>query len=552
MKRQILFAIILTLFSAAAARAQTGGFTYQGRLTVNAIAANGIYDINFTLCDSATGDNQVALPVTRFGVVVTGGVFTVQLDFNTPNVFNGDPRYLMIAIKRPTEQIFVTLMPRQQLTSAPYAVRSLSSAVADRSEDTLNVGGTPASQIVKEGDSRLTDTRMPSAGSTNYVQNRSTPQASTNFDINGTGTANILNARVLFSLNGQPVLSQNGVNNLFVGRFAGDSITTGTENTFMGENAGFKNSTGAGNSFFGLNAGYGNTSGVGNSAFGRNAGLTNSVGEGNSFFGYEAGRMTTSGHNSFFGHQAGQLNTTGENNTFIGSGAGRVNTEGDQNTFIGPDAGERTTIGSANLFVGSVAGRSNVTGSGNTIIGTGADVGSSNLVFATAIGANAKVFSSNTIALGRPDGSDKVALYGLAGGGSTQLCRTPDNLIGTCSSSLRYKTNLANFTAGLSFVQRLRPISFTWIEGGMRDVGFGAEEVAQIDPTFVIFNQAGQVEGLKYDRLGVVFINAFKEQQIQIDARQNQIDEQARRIETLRKLVCSNHPNADICRSEVK
>ena len=85
-----------------------------------------------------------------------------------------------------------------------------------------------------------------------------------------------------------------------------------------------------------------------------------------------------------------------------------------------------------------------------------------------------------------------------------------------CSSSLRYKTDIAPFSSGLDLVARLRPIAFTWKEGGARDLGLGAEEVAAIEPLLVTRNASGQVEGVKYDRVAVVLLNAVKEQQAQI------------------------------------
>jgi len=94
---------------------------------------------------------------------------------------------------------------------------------------------------------------------------------------------------------------------------------------------------------------------------------------------------------------------------------------------------------------------------------------------------------------------------------------------------------------GLKLIGRLRPISFDWKTGGLRDVGFGAEEVAAINPLFVTYNSNGQVEGVKYDRLSVAFVNAFKEQQSQIEQQQNQID-------ALRKLVCRHQRNAKVCK----
>jgi hypothetical protein len=52
------------------------------------------------------------------------------------------------------------------------------------------------------------------------------------------------------------------------------------------------------------------------------------------------------------------------------------------------------------------------------------------------------------------------------------------------------------------------------------DLGLVAEEVAAAEPLLVTRNEKGEVEGVKYDRLSAVFINAFKEQQAQIERQQ--------------------------------
>jgi hypothetical protein len=45
--------------------------------------------------------------------------------------------------------------------------------------------------------------------------------------------------------------------------------------------------------------------------------------------------------------------------------------------------------------------------------------------------------------------------------------------------------------------------------------------------------------------LSVLFVNAIKEQQAQIQAQQKQ-------IEALKRFVCSQNPHAEICTGEVK
>ena len=74
----------------------------------------------------------------------------------------------------------------------------------------------------------------------------------------------------------------------------------------------------------------------------------------------------------------------------------------------------------------------------------------------------------------------------------------------------------------------------------MKDVGFGAEDVAKIDPLFVTYTDKGEVEGVKYDRLSAAFVNAFKEQQAQIERQQAEIGD-------LKRIVCSIKPEEKIC-----
>jgi len=364
-----------------------------------------------------------------------------------------------------------------------------------------------------------------STASAQYILNQTTQQTA-DFNISGSGAANIFNAVTEYRLNGFRILYGSG-GNLFTGISSGNANTTGVNNSFIGFGAGYLNTSGNHNTFVGTYAGLSNTTGYSNSFFGSSAGYDN----------------TTGSQNLFAGFQAGVNNTVGYDNLFLGAGAGYLNTNGFYNSFIGSNAGSNTSTGVNNTFVGRLAGINNQTGNANTVIGASADLGATNLIFATAIGAGAVVSTSNTILLGRTDGSDKVRIYGLGAAGSTQLCRNASYQIATCSSSLRYKTNITQFFGGLNVIRQLRPIAFEWKDGGMRDVGFGAEEVARVDPLFVSYNERGEVEGVKYDRLSVVFVNAFNEQQTAIEALQKQ-------IAALKKLVCTRNAAAKVCKEE--
>src|SRR5436309_10643396 len=220
---------------AANVSAQTTAFTYQGRLTDGGTPANGNYDLQFALWDSLGGGSQIGATQALPAVQVSGGVFTVTLDFGA-NAFPGANRFLEISARHPNDPSYTTLSPRQPITSTPYAVRSGRATLADTATNATQLGGVGASQYVQTNDSRLTDSRSPTAGSSNYIQNTTNYQSSSNFNISGNGTAsgtlsgNIVNAVVQYNIGGARLLSSPGTINLFAGVTAGASNTTGTSN----------------------------------------------------------------------------------------------------------------------------------------------------------------------------------------------------------------------------------------------------------------------------------------------------------------------------------
>jgi len=478
MKSLSIVFFLVVLFCASAA-AQTTAFTFQGSMQTSGSPANGNFDFDFKLFDLVSAGAQQGSTIQRLNVAVANGIFTVSLDFGAGTLPGAD-RFLEIAVRTAGGPLFTPLSPRQKVNSSPYSVRSLNSTTATNAtqlggvaasqyvvttdprmtdardplpgsnnyirnsgaqqqaganfwisgsgnfggsgnfDGGLSVGG----NFIVGGNTTLignltvngTLTGNLPSGDADYVQNRTTTQASTNFNISGTGNANIFNASTQFNLGGSRVLTVvPASSNTFVGITAGQSITTGFSNSFFGHGAGASNLNGPGNSFFGENAGQANTVGTSNAFFGAGAGEANLSGGSNSFFGTQAGRLSTGSSNSFFGSQAGYINTTG----------------------------------SDNVFLGRQAGNSNVSGSNNTIIGKGADVASGNLSYSTAIGADAVATLSDSIYLGRPGGEDAVRIPGsvlidrtlvvdLMGSttGNVHLCLNTSNRLSLCTSNL--------------------------------------------------------------------------------------------------------------------
>jgi hypothetical protein len=87
----------------------------------------------------------------------------------------------------------------------------------------------------------------------------------------------------------------------------------------------------------------------------------------------------------------------------------------------------------------------------------------------------------------------------------------------TIYSSARWKTNVQTIAGALDQVQRLRGVSFDWKADGTHDIGLIAEEVGQVVPEVVAYEENGKdAKSVDYARLVAVLIEAVKEQHSQI------------------------------------
>ena len=184
--------ILLSLVGYSTAWAQTTGFTYQGNLRNGGTAANGSYDFELLLFDAAAGGTQIGTTLQRSEVSVVNGTFSLHLDFG--GQFPGANRFLEIRVRQTGGGALTPLLPRQQINSSPYSIKSMSAETAVNAENAvtasnaLQLGGVAANQYVLTADPRMSDARPPTAGSGNYIQNQNAgPQSSSNFNISGDG-----------------------------------------------------------------------------------------------------------------------------------------------------------------------------------------------------------------------------------------------------------------------------------------------------------------------------------------------------------------------------
>jgi hypothetical protein len=673
--------LVLSLFDSGAA--QTTAFTYQGKLADNnGNPLSGNYDFQFSLFDQLAAGAQIGSTQTVTNLTVNNGIFAVTLDFvncagcSCATCFNGSPRFLAIAVKLTGGGSYTPLTPRQPLTSTPYSVRSLNATTSD-GLSTACVNCVTSNQIQSVSGGAVSGpipvTSIP-PGNANYIQNTTSQQLSSNFNITGNGViggsvgvgtatpgykievidSSNSGLRVQTNTTGGTVASFGGNGDFIIdapsnpgGRFTvlengfvgigtpaptaklhvlGDGLFTGNvgigaaipshklevtkpvsgssvlsaTNTFSGNNEGIGiEGTSVNNPGFGVGGKFqGGNQGVAGRAdamtFSQSAyGVTGiATGSGGTRIGMSGVSSVTFGALVGTGVQGEAIGPATENAGVNGIANGATINYGVLGQASGPATTNYGVYGTASgattnwagLFDGSL--RVAMSTSGGTLASFG---GSGNFEIDSPgfAGGRLRVAESGLVTIGRSGVGGDLTVFGttllntvtiangatlnvLGTAGSTTLCRNASAQISTCSSSLRYKQNIHPFASGLSLINRLHPVVFNWKANNEPDLGLVAEEVAKVEPLLVTRNDKGEVEGVKYDRISALIINAVKEQQHQILAQERQVNIQQRQIDqyrtklaaeqrqifrqqqelaSLKRLLCADHPHAAACRA---
>lgn len=545
-KSVAVLAVLLFAGSLLSVHSQSTAFTYQGSLKTSGSPANGNYDLQFLLFDAASAGTQLGPTVSANGVAVADGTFSVSLDFG--NQFPGANRFLEIRVQPPGGGGFTTLAPRQMLMSTPYSIKTLNA------ENANQLGGIASGQYLQ--------TNGSGSGLTDLNAGSVTSGTLSNARLGQIPTANIADSAVT----APKIAAGQVVKGVTVGATTltdGVTLAAGTNITLT--------PTGNSVTIASTSGGVGGSGTTGTVPL-WNGGTTLT----NSQISQDVNGVQMPNIVAFAagaqGNAAAFGSPNGETGLTLSGANGRADLRFDGSTIrlVTRPAGSGPPSASSGLTVSSSGavsiGRSTPTfGYKLRVESTGPDAaimgintgspgdiaygvyGETNTPFGYG------VFGRNVNGVagyfdGRVAVTSLLSVDQLGAAGGTQICWNQSHVFAACSSSLRYKKDLLPFGSGLDLINKLRPMSFTWKDGGMRDVGFGAEDVAKVEPLFVTYNQKGEIEGVKYDRLSVLFVNAIKEQQSQIETQQKQIEHQQAEIDALKALVCNAIPTANGCK----
>jgi len=364
-----------------------------------------------------------------------------------------------------------------------------------------------------------------------------------------------------------------GTYNFIAGASAGNALTSGGENIAIGQNALQYTTTGNRNIAIGTNAGYNISSGYENISIGRysnrgggdlnvgvgSSALTNCTGDYNVgigastsgagynytgtmsvLVGYQAGYNFNgnAGYNTFIGGKTGFNTTTGQGNTFVGYQTGRNNTTAGKNVAVGRESLYNNTTAGNNTAVGYQAGYGNTTGTGVTFLGYQAGMsstGSSNTFLGYQAGDSVSSGSNITCVGYDADASSGTTTDEITLGNSSVATLRCQVTSITSLSDERDKTNIEDLSAGLNFVNELRPVKFTWNmrDGGkvdQPDTGFIAQDLQQVQETTgvdipgLVYDENPEKLEAAYGKLIPVLVKSIQDLSAQVEALKTEIE----------------------------
>jgi Pectate lyase superfamily protein len=191
---------------------QTTAIMYEGSLSGNGSPVNGLYDLSFSVYDSAAQGLQVGASVTNLATAVTNGTFTVTLDFGG-GVFTGPARWLEVTVSTNGGSDAVTLAPRQQITAVPYAAYASSAATATNFSGTFggDISGGQGATVVTSVNGYPAAQVASGAAIANGGTSANSPSTLVKRDESGSFSASTISVQTLYASN---IVSQSYGGNL--------------------------------------------------------------------------------------------------------------------------------------------------------------------------------------------------------------------------------------------------------------------------------------------------------------------------------------------------
>ena len=313
------------------------------------------------------------------------------------------------------------------------------------------------------------------------------------------------------------LLANTGDQNTATGAGALLGNSTGVENTANGAFALFFNTTGNRNTANGVGALINNTTGSNNTANGANALSTNTTGSGNTANGVNTLINNTGQNNTANGANALLHNITGGSNTAIGAGALFGNTTGHDNIALGVDAGINISTGNNNIHIGNQ-------GFGN---------------------------ESDTIRIGTSQTKAvMVGIYGMTVGSGTPVYVNPSGLLGTATSSARFKTNIRSMGDASEVLLAFNPVAFQYKPEldpkSIPQFGLVAEEVEKINPALVVRDADGKPYSVRYDAVNAMLLNEFLKEHKKVEKLEATVADLADQLQKVSAPVQMNNSSAQV------
>ncbi len=484
---------IIALLSLAATplHAQTvgSGFTYQGLLRDTGALATGLYDMRVCLHDSSSNPVPLTCAPDFNDVPVEDGVFTLELDFGGA-AFDGDQRFLEMLVKPGSGGNFTVLSPRQAIRPAPYALYALDGNPGPTGP--IGPAG-PQGPTGPAGATGSTGAAGP-AGPTGPVGPAGPP--------------------------GDSQWQQTGSEIHYPGN-VGIGEASDPEHALH-----VRSAESAGRAIYGLAVGGSTSRGVYGqsiSSSGRGVEGWNSSTSGTTYGVY--GRVSSAGGSGVYGYAAATAGGTGVRGETNAAGVGVVGVaNATTGSAIGGSFRSESTSGrglsaSASATSGTTYGGyfSNASTAGRAVYAEASSESGS------GIGGHFDTASPNGRGLyGRATHTTGVN-YGVYGSSNSALgfdfyAAGAGTNYGA-SSSRRWKTNIRAIDNPLAKLARIRGVYFDWDaeHGGKHDVGFIAEELGEVLPEIVQYEENGvDAIGLDYGMMTPLLtqgVNALRERQ---------------------------------------